>query len=153
MVISYKAAQRKEPKFKEQAIQVKDFMTTKLITFKPDESMHTVIETLVAKGISGAPVIDDDGKLIGVVSEGDCLKQVVRGKYLNTPELIGSVVNYMTPEPTCVGPEENIMEVAKKFLELRIRRFPVLENGKLIGQISQRDVMDAIQNLEQERWK
>jgi predicted transcriptional regulator len=45
------------------------------------------------------------------------------------------------------------MEVAKKFLEFRIRRFPVLENGKLVGQISQRDVMAAIQNLEQERWK
>jgi len=153
MVISYKAAQRKEPKFVEQAIQVKDFMTRKLITFSPEDSMHDVIETLVAKGISGAPVVDNDGKLIGVISEGDCLKQVVRGKYLNTPEIIGSVKEYMTPDPTCVGPNENIMEVAKKFLEMRLRRFPVLDQGKLVGQISQRDVMAAIQNLEHERWK
>jgi len=153
MVINYKAAQRKEPKFKEQAIQVQDFMTRNLYTFTPNDSMHNVINTLVSKGISGAPVIDEKGDLCGVISEGDCLKQVVRGKYLNTPEMIGTVGEYMTPNPTCVAPNENIMEVAKKFLELRIRRFPVLENGKLVGQISQRDVMAAIQNLEHERWK
>jgi predicted transcriptional regulator len=45
------------------------------------------------------------------------------------------------------------MEIAKKFLELRLRRFPVLDRGRLIGQISQRDVMAAIQDLKQERWK
>jgi CBS domain-containing protein len=152
MVKSYVAAQKKEPKFKEQAILVKDFMTKRLITFLPGDSMHDVIESLVSHGISGAPVIDDKGNLVGVVSEGDCLKQVVRGKYLNTPEIMGTVSEYMTPDPVCVSPNENIMEVANKFLNMRLRRFPVLEGEKLVGQISQRDVMAAIQNLEHERW-
>ena len=153
MVINYKAAERKEPKFKEQAIQVKDFMTRNLITFKPDDSMHKVIETLVAKGISGAPVVDENDELCGIISEGDCLKQVVRGKYLNSPTEVGFVKDFMTKVPIFVSPNDNIMEIAQKFLNLRLRRFPVLENGKLVGQISQRDVMAAIQNLEQERWK
>lgn len=153
MVISYKAAERKEPKFVEQAIQVKDFMTTRLITFTPEDSMHKVIESLVDKGISGAPVIDKTGELCGVISEGDCLKQVVRGKYLNSPTEVGLVKDFMTKVPIFVSPNDNIMEIAQKFLNLRIRRFPVLDNGKLVGQISQRDVMAAIQNLEQERWK
>ncbi len=153
MVISYKAAERKEPKFVEQAIQVKDFMTTRLITFTPEDSMHTVIETLVEKGISGAPVIEKDGSLCGIISEGDCLKQVVRGKYLNSPTEVGLVKDFMTKQPIFVSPNDNIMEIAQKFLNLRLRRFPVLDQGKLVGQISQRDVMAAIQNLEQERWK
>ena len=152
MVISYKAAERKKPKFVKQAIQVKDFMKTKLITFTPNESMHTVIETLVKKGISGAPVVDDHGKLCGVISEGDCLKQVVRGKYLNSPTEVGLVEQFMTKDPIYVSPTDSIMEIAQKFLNLKIRRFPVLEKGILVGQISQRDVMNAIQNLEQQRW-
>lgn len=153
MVISYKAAERKEPKFVEQAIQVKDFMTTRLITFTPKDSMHTVMETLVEKGISGAPVIDEDGSLCGIISEGDCLKQVVRGKYLNSLTEVGIVSDFMTKEPIFISPNDNIMEIAQKFLNLRLRRFPVLDQGKLVGQISQRDVMAAIKDLEQERWK
>jgi CBS domain-containing protein len=153
MVINYKAAEKKEPKFVEQEIQVKDFMTTKLITFDPNDSMHVVIDTLVKKGISGGPVVDNTGMLCGVISEGDCLKQVVRGKYLNSPTEVGVVKDYMAIGPVFVSPTDNIMEIAKKFLELRLRRFPVLDRGRLIGQISQRDVMAAIQDLKQERWK
>jgi CBS domain-containing protein len=152
MVISYQAAQKQPPKYTEQALQVKDFMTKKLITFSPEDSMHHVLRTLVDKGISGGPVIDSKGKLVGIVSEGDCLKQVVRGKYTNSPQMTGTVGDYMTPDPVTVGPGENIMEVAQLFLKLRLRRFPVLDEGKLVGQISQRDVMAAIEALKNETW-
>ena len=152
MVISYQGAQVKPPKFTPQAIHVRDFMARKLITFHPDDSMHSVITMLVERGISGAPVVDDLGRLVGVVSEGDCLKEVVRGKYTNTPELTGRVRDYMTPDPITVSPNESVMEVAQLFLKLRLRRFPVLEEGRLVGQISQRDVMKAVQNLKKETW-
>ena len=152
MVISYKAPTKQEPKFTAQALLVKEFMTTNLITFSPEESMHNVMETLVKKGISGAPVVNKSGKLVGIISEGDCLKQVVKGKYTNTPEKLGTVEDYMTMNPVFRQPEDNIMEVAQKFLRLRLRRFPVLDEGKLVGQISQRDVMKAINDLQAERW-
>ena len=153
MVISYRGPRKEAPKAVEQALKVKDFMTRKLITFSPDDSIYFVLHTLVKQNISGGPVKDENGTLIGIISEGDCLKQVVRGKYTNTPELIGVVKDYMTPDPVTVGKEDNILTVAKLFLKLRLRRFPVLEDNKLVGQISQRDVMAAIDSLESETWR
>lgn len=152
MVKSYQAARQKPPKYTEQALRVEDYMTVRLICFTPDQPMHEAIETLLEKKISGAPVIDDDGKLIGVLSEGDCLKEVVKGKYTNTPTLMGTVADYMTEDPVVIEPHENILEVAKKFLKLRLRRFPVLKDGKLVGQISQRDIMNAVQGLKNTTW-
>lgn len=152
MVISYKAAQKQPEKYTEQAILAKDFMTRKLISFSPKQPLNEVIQILISKEISGGPVLDEHGKLIGVISEGDCLKQVVRGKYNNSPEMMGVVEEYMTADPVTVGPNENIFEIARLFLKLRLRRFPVLDQGKLVGQISQRDVMAAIQDLKNETW-
>ena len=152
MVISYKAAQKKPEKITNQALQVKDFMTRTLITFNPEQPLNEVTQTLISKGISGGPVVDKHGKLVGMISEGDCLKQVVRGKYNNSPVMIGVVKDYMTEDPITISPIHNVFEVAKLFLELRLRRFPVLENGKLVGQISQRDVIKAIQDLKNETW-
>lgn len=152
MVISYQGARSKPPKFTPQALQVKDFMTKQLICFEPDQYMHEAIQTLLDKKISGAPVLDKEGNLIGILSEGDCLKEVVKGKYNNSPSLMGTVSEYMTKNPVTVKPDDNILEVANFFLERRLRRFPVLENGKLVGQISQRDIMDAVQNLKNETW-
>ncbi len=152
MVISYKAAQKQPEKVLDQAILAKDFMTKSLITFSPEQPLNEVIQTLIAKKISGGPVVDEDGSLIGVISEGDCLKEVVKGKYNNSPQMMGVVEDYMTADPVTVGPNENIFEIARLFLKLRLRRFPVLDQGKLVGQISQRDVMAAIQDLKNETW-
>ncbi|RNC85915.1 MAG: CBS domain-containing protein [Balneola sp.] len=152
MVISYKAAQKQPEKVVPQALQAQDFMTRKLITFNPDQPLHEVIQILINKKISGGPVIDKHGKLVGVISEGDCLKEVVRGKYNNSPQMMGVVKDYMTEEPITINPTMNIFEVAKLFLKLRLRRFPVLDNEKLVGQISQRDVMAAIEELKNETW-
>ncbi|MBO6523881.1 MAG: CBS domain-containing protein [Balneolaceae bacterium] len=152
MVISYKAAQKKPEKVVDQAILARDFMTKKLITFSPGQPLNEVIQILISKGISGGPVLNEKGELIGVISEGDCLKEVVKGKYNNSPQMMGVVEDYMTADPVTVGPNENIFEIAQLFLKLRLRRFPVLDQGKLVGQISQRDVMAAIQDLKNETW-
>lgn len=152
MVVSYTGARQKPPKYLDQALQAKDFMTKKLIVFKPEIPLQDAIHILLKRKISGAPVVDGNNRLIGILSEGDCLKEVVRGKYNNSPEVMGLVQDYMTSDPVTVSPNENIFDIAKLFLKLRLRRFPVLENGKLVGQISQRDVMAAIQDLKNETW-
>lgn len=96
--------------------------------------------------------VDEKGNLVEVISEGDCLKQVVRGKYANSPQMIGKVGDFMTPDPVTISPGENIMQAAQMSLKLRLRRFPVLDDGKLVGQISQRDVIAAMDTLKNETW-
>ena len=151
MVMNYKGAEA--PKTVEpQSISVKDYMAKRLITFRPEQSMHEVVGTLLKYNISGGPVVNEDNVLVGVISEGDCLKEVVKGKYDNMPILSGRAEERMAKEVITVKPDLNIFEAAKMFLDKRLRRFPVVENGKLIGQISQKDVMKAVLNAKSATW-
>ena len=154
MVKNYKGAQiEKEKAIELQPISVADYMSSRLITFHPDQSIEEVVTQLLQFRISGAPVVNDQKELVGVISEGDCLKEVVKGKYHNLPILGGKVKDHMAGSVIHISPETNIFEAAKMFLEKKIRRFPVLdESGKLIGQISQKDVMRAVQNIKSETW-
>ena len=153
MVKSFQGERVIKPKeVKMPPILVSDHMATRLITFKPEQSINEVIETLLSRRISGAPVVNDQNELIGVISEGDCLKEVVKGKYDNLPILSGKVSEYMSTQVVSISSETNIFEAAKMFLGRRIRRFPVIKDGKLIGQISQKDIMKAVLKLKSENW-
>lgn len=153
MVKSFQGIRKEEPKKAEvQAISVSDYMSTNLITFRADQSIFEVVETLLKNRISGGPVVNDHNELIGVISEGDCLKEVVKGQYHNMPILSGSVSEHMATNVVSISPETNIFDCADKFLTMRLRRFPVIENGRLIGQISQKDVMKAVKNIKSATW-
>lgn len=151
MVKSYKGVQVEQKKTPQQ-ILVKDYMTQNLFTFKQTDTIDQVVHTLLKENISGGPVVDEDYRLIGIISEGDCLKEVVKGKYTNSPNLRGLVKDHMVKEVITISPEETILEAANKFLSEKVRRFPVMKDGKLLGQISQRDVMRAIESLNAETW-
>lgn len=151
MVMSYQGA-REQPKKEVQQIQVRDYMSTRLVTFHPEQAMDEVIDCLLKKKISGAPVVDENNNLVGIISEGDCLKQVIRGNYNNTLHSSGLVKDHMSKEVKTIDPGLNIFEAAQMFLTLKLRRFPVMQEGKLIGQISQRDIMRALQSLKNETW-
>jgi len=152
MVKSYTGVRKAPPKKEIQQVQVRDYMTEKLVTFTPDQSIGEVVEVLLKKNISGGPVLDSNGNLVGIISEGDCLKEIVKGKYSNVPNDPGLVRHHMVKNVITISPDTNILEAAQRFLELKVRRFPVLKNGQLIGQISQRDVLRAVENLEHATW-
>ncbi len=147
MVKSYTGV-RKEPEKVLPQVLVGEVMSRQITTFRSEQIIGEVTRTLMDKSISGGPVVDQEGKLIGMISEGDCLKQMVRGKYMNSIHDDGIVGDHMSTAVHTVAPDENVLDVARKFLDLKVRRFPVLENGKLIGQISQRDVMRALDKLQ-----
>jgi len=152
MVKSYRGVQQAKPLPKAQKVSVVDYMSTKLITFRPDQHMDEVIDTLLKNKISGGPVVNEHGELVGIISEGDCMKEVVRGKYNNMPNLSGKVSEHMTTGVISISPDTNIFEAAKMFLDKRIRRFPVVNMGKLIGQISQKDIMRAVHSMQSSTW-
>ena len=111
MVMSYRGARAEaDPKERMQNIQIREHMTplSKLITFKADQKVEEVMSTLINKKISGGPVVDESGQLVGLISEGDCLKEVVRGKYYNTPKDSGSVADHMAINVITVDPEKDI---------------------------------------------
>ncbi len=126
-------------------LAVKDIMATNIVTFKPDQNVHEVIEKLVSTCISGASVIDEEGKLIGIISEKDCLKTIVKSSYYDG---MGALVSdLMSTDVDTVDIHDSIHNVAEKFLNCYYRRFPVLDDGKLAGQVSRRDVLLAVQPI------
>ncbi len=152
MVKSYRGVQMAPETAPAPSVSVSDYMSRKLITFSPEQPMDEVIESLLKNRISGGPVVDENNQLVGVISEGDCMKEVVKGKYNNMPHLSGKVKDYMSTNVISTTPETNIFDMAGKFLELRIRRFPVVDMGKLVGQISQKDIMRAVHRMKSQTW-
>lgn len=153
MVKSFQGVRVVEPKKSPlDQILVKDYMSTNLITFRPDDSIDQVLEVLTKKKISGAPVLDESGALVGIISEVDCLKEIIKGKYTNTPKFPGKVSEHMTEDVITMSPDLSLFDAAQRFLELKIRRFPVMKDGRLVGQISLSDIIRAFPKLKQTTW-
>lgn len=129
------------------SIKVRDYMTRHLVTFRSDTDLFRAIDRLLEHRISGAPVVDSQGHLIGMISDGDCLRGILSGAYYE--EVGGSVSGYMSTQVETISPEANIIEVCQRFLRDKRRRFPVVEEGVLVGQISRRDVLRAVKAFAQ----
>lgn len=119
---------------------VRDIMATKLVTLSPEMSIQKAIDQLLKHRISGAPVVDDERKLVGILSEKDCLRIFANGAYNNLPG--GIVDQYMSKSLTTIEAETDLFTVADIFFKNSFRRLPVLdEDGLLIGQVSRCDVL------------
>jgi len=138
----------------EEQILVSDYMTTKLITFKAEDSLDDVIALLIKHHISGGPVVNDKNELIGIISETDCIKHISESKYYNMPSDINNTVgNNMVTDVDTIDKNMNIFDAAFKFLASRRRRFPVVdEHGVLLGQLSQKDVLKAALKVKGNTW-
>lgn len=124
---------------------VKDYMSKSVVTFKPETNVLDAVHALVEHRIAGAPVVDDEGNLVGMLSEFDCMKVALQAGY---HEMFGGPVSeYMTKGVTTVNAEMSIVDLAQKFAEDGFRRFPVTDQNRLVGQISRRDVLRALEVL------
>ena len=124
---------------------VRDYMAGSLVSFKPEMDVLDAIHELVRHRIAGAPVVNDQGELVGMLSELDCLRVSLNAGYYG--DWGGPVADFMTPDVETVDADMNIVDLAQKFLDCGFRRFPVLRNNRLVGQISRRDVLRALTNL------
>ena len=135
------------------SLTVSDYMTTNLITFTPDQPIEVVMQSLIKHRISGGPVVNEKNELIGIISEGDCIKQISESRYYNMPMQDQTIAKHMVSNVETIDGNMNIFDAATKFLEAKRRRFPIVENGKLVGQISQKDVLKAAMQLKGQNWK
>jgi len=125
--------------------KVRDYMSGRLVTFSPQTDVLDAMRELVHHKISGAPVIDDHGHLVGMLSEFDCLKVVLAAGYHGDPG--GPVAELMAPGVKTVDADMSIVDLAQLFQESRLRRYPVLKDNRVVGQISRRDVLRALLEL------
>ena len=123
---------------------VKNYMAANLIYLKEDMDVYLAIGLLLKNNISGAPVVDENDDICGILSEKDCLRIFANGSFYNMPS--GAVSRFMTQAVATVSPETDLFSVADIFLKHNYRRLPVVKGKKLVGQISRRDVLRAIQD-------
>lgn len=150
---SFQGSRREQQTSNETQLKVKDYMTTSLITFRPEQPVDEVIQALIRFKISGGPVVNDKNELVGVISEGDCLKQISESRYYNMPMEHDNVEKRMATQVETIDGNMDVFEAANKFLQSKRRRFPIVENGKLVGQISQKDILKAALELKGQNWK
>ena len=149
---SFMGRRAKPSKGADANIKVSDYMTTNLITFSPEQSVLEVMNTLIKYKISGGPVVNRKKELMGIISETDCIKQISESRYYNLPMSEIKVEKHMATDVETIDGNMNVFDAAQKFLNSKRRRFPIVEHGKLVGQISQKDVLKAALALNGQTW-
>ncbi len=126
-------------------LRARDFMMPQLVTLTTDMELLDAIQLLVEKQVSGAPVLDAQGNLVGILTERDCLAQTVVATYHG--EAGGRVAEVMSADVRTVDADASLMDIAESFVNSKYRRYPVLEDNRLVGIISRRDVLRAVLQL------
>lgn len=121
---------------------VADHMAVELVTLTPDMEIVQAVAVLMDNAVSGAPVLNEAGELVGVLSKRDCLKAALSASYYK--QWGGTVADYMTREIQTLDAGLDIVDAAKAMIESSFRRFPVLRHGRFVGQISRTDVLSAL---------
>lgn len=136
-----------------QNILVKDYMSKNVITFHKSDCIYDVMRELLEKKISGAPVLNKSGKLVGIISESDIMKNIVESQYYNMPIAKTNISKYMTKSVDYITPDITIFEAASEFLKLKRKRFPVVVSDKIIGILSRIDIISASLSTRSQMWK
>jgi len=126
-------------------LRVKDIMTAHVVFVDPDDRVEQAIGLMLRHGVSGLPVVDSSGQLLGVITEYDVLG-IVDDFFTEK----NKVYHYMTRGITTVDADASITELAAIFRERSIRRYPVVENDRLVGIISRRELIRLVHDVRSE---
>lgn len=125
------------------SLKVKDHMNGTKVTFTPEMDVLRAIHLLIEFKISGAPVIDQRGNLIGFLSEKDCMQVALNAAYQG--EAAGRVDEYMHNRVETIDYEASIIEVAQKFLQSAYKCLPVIKENRLVGSITRQNILKALE--------
>lgn len=145
---------------------VREVMTTDVLAFKPEDKVQAAAEAMATRSIGGAPVVDDSGKVVGMLNDDDLIVSDVRlhmptvisvlGAYLELPssahkfdeevkKAVGSKVgDVMTKDPDTCSEDATVEEVATTLHERHLSRLPVVRDGKLVGIVARGDILKEI---------
>ena len=134
-------------------LTAREIMTPPGIVVNPEMSVFAAIPVLIKNNLTGCPVTTPDGQLLGILSELDCMKVIASDAfhsddYSNSDILVS---RYMTTECLTITAEMGIFRIANIFFEHTLRRIPVVDEGRLIGQITRSDVLKGIQLMRKSR--
>ncbi len=127
------------------SLKVKDYMLGDALAFTPDTKILEATHALVKHQLSGAPVVDTNNKVVGFLSEKDCLKAALNASYYE--EFGGLVKEVMTASAITIDAESSLTKAAEAFVAGGHRAYPVVDDGRLVGQLSRRDVLKALEKL------
>lgn len=123
---------------------ISDCMRRNPLTIHLDANLVQAIETIVEYKLTGLTVTDDEGNAVGILSELDCIQGVLNALYNDGNPEHALVRDSMSTDLATCSPSDGIVEVAQSMLDTRQRRRPVLEDGKLVGQVSSSNVLWAL---------
>ncbi len=123
-------------------ITIADYMVKNIMTVKQDDDVLVAIKQLLSHKTTCAPVLDNSGSLVGMLSEKDCMRVVLEFSY--NQGMSGKVKDFMRKEIITVNAEASIIDLAEKFKDSSVRSFPVFDDNKLVGVISRTDVLRAL---------
>ncbi|NLF53874.1 MAG: CBS domain-containing protein [Thauera phenolivorans] len=127
------------------SLLVKDHMVGDQLAFRPETDVLQAVHLLLKHRLSGAPVADSEGRLIGFLSEKDCLKVALSSTYFDGQA--GTVAEHMTREVVTLSGESSMIEAIQLFITRAYRCLPVVEGERLVGQLSRHDMLKALETL------
>lgn len=129
------------------SVEVRQYMLQKPVTIRPDKTIYEASALILENKVSGLCVVDEAGNLVGMLSELDCLRAIVNGVYNEGDPGSAHVSDFMTREVEVNHPHDGIIDVAASMLSHKHRRRPVVVDGKLVGQLTCRQILKAIKDF------
>ncbi len=131
--------------------KAKELMNTRVVTIGQEENICEAMRMMALNNITGLPVVDDDGTLRGIITEKDVL--VLLHNHMeeaNWDRAVGTVGEFMTRKVVCFEPEDDLRDIAECLSTNEFRRVPILDQGRLVGIISRRDVIRRLHEVQQQ---
>lgn len=131
------------------SLSVNDYMVTKPVKVSQDATVLEAVDVILAHSVSGVCVVDENDKLVGILSELDCLRAIVERIYEGKEETAGYVHEVMTRDVEANKPGDDIISVAASMLDNKRRRRPIVDDSGLVGQVTCRQILSAINDFSQ----
>jgi CBS domain-containing protein len=121
---------------------LKDYITRDPVTFSPETRINDAVAILLDHNVSGAPVVDATGNLVGILTAKDCFRAALQASYAQGWS--GIVADFMATDVQVLDANLDLVSAAQRFLDSDFRRFPVVQDGRLIGVIMRIDLLRAL---------